>query len=218
VRAAYEHVVFDLDGTLIDSRVDIAAAMNHVLGTLGLPAIPQTTLTGYVGDGARALVERALGPAHQDFLPRALELFMARYGAHLLDTTRPYPGIPDALAAIARSGVALSVLTNKPVAMSRAILDGLGLAPHFVAVLGGDSLPVKKPDPAGVQHLRHLTGTAPERTLLVGDSAIDVRTARAAQSPSCGVTWGFNPDTLLAAKPDRVVEHPADLIEIVARG
>ena len=217
-RAGYEHVVFDLDGTLIDSRADIAEAMNHVLGTFGLADIPRTTLTGYIGDGARVLVERALGPANQDLLPLAVERFMARYGAHLLDTTRPYPGIPDALVALVRTGVALSVLTNKPVAMARAILDGLGLVPHFIAVLGGDSLPVKKPDPAGVDHLRNLTHTAPERTLLVGDSAIDVHTARAARTPICGVTWGFSPETLLAANPDRVVEHPADLIELVARG
>src|SRR5437867_590997 len=158
-RVAYEHVVFDLDGTLIDSRADLAAAVNHVLDTLGVPEVAATTLIRYVGEGARVLVERALGPAHQNLLPRALERFMARYGAHLLETTRPYPGIPEALAALATYGVALSVLTNKPVAMSRAILEGLGLASHFVAVLGGDSLPVKKPDPAGVEHLRELTGT-----------------------------------------------------------
>ena len=217
-RVAYEHVVFDLDGTLIDSRADLAAAVNHVLRTLRLPEIAATTLAGYVGEGARVLIERALGPAHQDVAARALEFFMARYGSHLLDATRPYPGIPEALALLTRRGVVLSVLTNKPVAMSRTILDGLGLASHFTAVLGGDSLPVKKPDPAGIEHLRSVTRTSPERTLLVGDSTIDVRTARAANIAFCGVTWGFAPQTLLTAQPDRVVEHPADLIKIVERG
>src|SRR5436190_13550418 len=189
-RVAYEHVVFDLDGTLIDSRADLAAAVNHVLRTLGVPEIAATTLTGYVGEGARVLIERALGPAHQDVAARALEPFMARYGAHLLDATRPYAGIPEALAVLAGRGVALSVLTNKPVAMSRAILEGLGLASHFTAVLGGDSLAVKKPDPAGIEHLRRITRTPSERMLLVGDSTIDVRTARAGNIAFCGVSWG----------------------------
>ena len=217
-RVVFEHVVFDLDGTLVDSRVDLAAAVNHALVSLGLPEIAATTLTGYVGEGARVLVERALGPAHQDLLPPALERFMGRYGAHLLDTTLPYPGIPEALAALASGGVALSVLTNKPVAMSRTILEGLGLASQFVAVLGGDSLRVKKPDPAGVEHLRVLTSTASDRMLLVGDSAIDLRTAHAAHIPFCGVTWGFSPQTLLTAHPDRIADHPADLIKIVENG
>ena len=213
---AYEHVAFDLDGTLVDSRADLAASVNHVLRALGRAEIDPTTCCEYVGEGARLLVERALGPDEQALLPRALELFMTYYGAHLLDATRPYPGIVEVLGALAERGVALSVLTNKPVAMSRAIIDGLGLARRFVEVIGGDSLPVRKPDPAGVEHLRARTGTARERMLLVGDSGIDVRTARAARVAFCGVTWGLTPGALLAAQPERVISDPRELLALVA--
>jgi phosphoglycolate phosphatase len=192
--------------------------MNHVLGALGLGALPAATLTGYVGDGARVLVERALGPAHQDLLERGVALFMGHYGAHLLDATRPYAGIAEALAALADRGVALSVLTNKPTAMSRAILDGVGLGARFVDVLGGDALPVRKPDPAGLDRLRQRTGTARERMLLVGDSPVDLRTAHAGRVAFCGVAWGLAPEALRAAGADRMIERPAELVPLVERG
>jgi phosphoglycolate phosphatase len=120
------------------------------------------------------------------------------------------------LSALADRGAALSVLTNKPVAMSRTILAGLEVAGRFVDVLGGDSLPTRKPDPAGLDALRAKTGTARERTLLVGDSGIDVRTARAGGVAFCGVGWGLTPDALLAARPERVIDRPAELVAIVA--
>jgi phosphoglycolate phosphatase len=214
-RLRYEHVAFDLDGTLIDSRADLAAAVNHVLRALGLAELPATTLQGYVGEGARVLVARALGPQHADRIEPAFELFLARYGAHLLDATRAYPGIPELLSALAARGVTLSVLSNKPAAMSRAIVDGLGLGRHFVEVLGGDSLPTRKPDPEGLELLRARTGTPRERMLLVGDSGIDVHTARAADVAFCGVGWGLTPDGLLAAGPERVIDRPADLLPLI---
>jgi phosphoglycolate phosphatase len=217
-RIVYEHVAFDLDGTLVDSRADLAEAVNHVLRTLGRPVIEPAALCRYVGEGARVLVERALGPAHQDLLATGLETFMSYYEAHLLDATRPYPGIVETLTALAERRVALSVLSNKPAAMSRAILEGLGLASRFVDVVGGDSLPVRKPDPAGLEHLRALTGTPRDRMLLVGDSGIDVRTARAANVAFCGVAWGLTPEGLLAALPERVIERPAELVSVVERG
>lgn len=216
--AVYEHVAFDLDGTLVDSRADLAAAVNHVLQALGLPGLEPPTLYRYVGDGARVLVERALGAEHQDLLGPGVETFMAYYGAHLLDATRPYPGIVEALAALAERGVALSVLTNKPSAMSRAILEGLGLATRFLEILGGDSLPARKPDPAGLEHLRARTRTPRERMLLVGDSAVDLRTARAAGVAFCGVAWGLVPDALRAAHPERLIAYPAELVSVVERG
>jgi len=215
---AYEHVAFDLDGTLIDSRADLAAAVNHVLRTLGLPERPPPTLYAYVGEGARVLVQRALGPEHQDRLEVGVATFMDCYAAHLLDATRPYPGVSDLLTALAERRVALSVLTNKPVAMSRAVLDGLGLSVHFVDIIGGDSLPVRKPDPAGLDHLRARTATARERMLLVGDSGIDVCTARAGGVAFCGVAWGLTPENLRAARPERMIEHPAELVHVVERG
>ena len=211
----FEHVVFDLDGTLVDSRADLAAAVNHALAAFGLAQLPVETLGGYVGEGARVLVQRALGADHLDLLAPALDAFLAYYGAHLLDATRAYPGIPEALGALGARGVVLSVLTNKPVAMSRTILAGLGLADRFVAIVGGDSLPVRKPDPAGVEHLRAQSGTARERVLLVGDSPIDLRTARAAGVAFCGVAWGLAPDALRAAWPGPLVDHPADLLPVV---
>jgi phosphoglycolate phosphatase len=214
----FEHVVFDLDGTLVDSRADLAAAVNHVLRGFGLPELSVETLSGYVGEGARVLVQRALGPARQELVAPALDVFLTYYGAHLLDATRAYPGIPEALEALGRRGVALSVLTNKPVAMSRAILAGLEIASRFVDVVGGDSLPVRKPDPAGVEHLRARTGTPRTRVLLVGDSPIDVRTARAAEVAFCGVGWGLAPDALRAAWPEPLVAHPAELVALVERG
>ena len=146
---AFEHVVFDLDGTLVDSRLDLSAAVNHVLRTFGLPELPLETVCQYIGQGARVLVQRALGPAHEGRLDEGLEVFLTYYGTHLLDHTVAYDGIPETLAALADAGVVLSVLTNKPAAMSRAILDGLRLLSHFAAVVGGDSLPLRKPDPGG---------------------------------------------------------------------
>ena len=215
----YRHVSFDLDGTLVDSRADLAAAVNHVLGELGRPALPSDQLQGFVGEGARRLVERALGAAAPAALVEdALARFLDRYGQHLLDTTRPYPGVPAMLEALGTWGVALSVLTNKPERMSRAILDGLGLARHFVAVVGGDSLPTRKPDPAGVAHLLSLGGTSRDEMLLVGDSGIDVRTARAAGIAFCGVAWGLSPDRMRAEAPERVIDDPADLLHVVDGG
>lgn len=209
-------IIFDLDGTLIDSRADLTAAVNHVLHSFALPQLPPDVVAGYVGDGARLLVQRALGAAHRDHFDDGLQRFMAYYGAHLLDHTQAYPGISEMLAGLSAHGTTLAVLSNKPVAMSRAILDGLGLSFHFVAVIGGDSLPTRKPDPAGLEHLRALTGMPAERVLVVGDSLTDLRTAAAAGVAFCGVTWGFAPDALRAAAPQRLIEHPGELLAIVA--
>jgi phosphoglycolate phosphatase len=212
----FAHVVFDLDGTLVDSRADLVASVNHVLGTLGRAPLLPETLYRYVGDGARVLIERALGAAApREQVDAGVATFMAYYGEHLLDGTRPYPGLVDALTALEARGVALSVLTNKPVALSRRILEGLGLARRFVDIVGGDSLPTRKPAPEGVEHLRALTGTARERMLLVGDSPVDVHTARAAGIAFCGVGWGLVPETLRAAGPERMIETAAELIALV---
>ena len=211
----YDHVTFDLDGTLVDSRADLVASVNHVLRSLGLPELPRATVCAYIGEGVRRLMQRALGRLHQDQLDPAFELFLTYYGAHLLDETRPYPGIVDTLAAMADRGLWLSVLTNKPAALSRTILDGLGLLPHFVAVIGGDSLPARKPDPAGVRYLLGLTRTRRERMLLVGDSTIDLHTARAAGIAFCGVAWGLAPQSLRAEAVQHFVEHPGSLLAIL---
>ena len=218
MQLVFEHIVFDLDGTLIDSRADLSAAVNHVLQSFGLPELPLETVCQYVGEGARMLMQRALGPAHQARLDEGLGVFLTYYGAHLLDHTRPYDGIPEALAALAERGVVLSVLTNKPAAMSRTILAGLHLLPRFAAVVGGDSLPARKPDPAGMDSLLATTRTSRERTLLVGDSLIDMHTARAARVAFCGVAWGLCRADLIAARVDRMIEHPSKLVHIAELG
>ena len=215
LRVAYEHVAFDLDGTLIDSRADLAGSVNEVLRRLGRPEIRPETLYGYVGDGARVLVQRALADAPAEEIETGIAWFMEYYGAHLLDATRPYPGIREMLDALAARSVRLSVLTNKPVGLSERILDGLGLGDRFVGVIGGDSLPTRKPDPAGLEHLRRLTGTPAERTLLVGDSGIDVHTARAGRVDFCGVGWGLVPENLRAANPARIIDDPRELVTLV---
>jgi phosphoglycolate phosphatase len=213
---AHEHVAFDLDGTLVDSRADLAAAVNHVLRELGRPEIDPVTVYGYVGDGARVLVQRALGDVSAAEVDAGVAAFMEYYGAHLLDATRPYPGMREVLDALMALGVRCSVLTNKPACLSTAIVDGLGLAAHFVAVVGGDSLPTRKPDPAGLEHLRRLTGTVPSRMLLVGDSSVDVQTAEAAGVAFCGVAWGLVPENLRAARPERIIAEPRELLAVVA--
>lgn len=218
MQLVFEHIVFDLDGTLIDSRADLSAAVNHVVRTFGLPELPLETVWQYIGEGARVLVQRALGPAQQARLDEGLRVFLTYYGAHLLDYTRPYDGIPEALAALAERGVVLSVLTNKPAAMSRTILAGLGLLSRFAAVVGGDSLPARKPDPAGMDSLLATTRTSRERTVLVGDSLIDMHTARAAHVAFCGVAWGLRRADLVAARVDRMINHPNQLVHFVEFG
>jgi phosphoglycolate phosphatase len=135
-------------------------------------------------------------------------------GVHLLDATRPYPGMAEALAELHDRGVALSVLTNKPIVLSRAILSGLGLAELLVDVVGGDSFPTRKPDPAGLEYLRRRTATPREHVLLVGDSPIDVATARNAGVAFCGVAWGIVPEALTAVRPERIVETPAEIVAL----
>src|SRR5215470_16631137 len=144
MRLAYEHVVFDLDGTLIDSLADLAAAVNHVRDQLSLAPLPAAAVRDCVGEGARLLVERALGPDNREHWGEGLRSFLEYYGVHLLDHTLAYEGVADALTTLKARGVVLSVLTNKPEAMSRNILAGLGLLPLFAAVLGGDSLATRK--------------------------------------------------------------------------
>ncbi|HXJ33553.1 MAG TPA: HAD hydrolase-like protein [Candidatus Eisenbacteria bacterium] len=214
-RLRYEHVAIDLDGTLIDSRADLAGATNHVLESFGFAPIAPESVYALVGEGARRLVSRALGESHAGLVDEGVARFLAYYADHLLDRTRLYPGVPEALSALAASGAALSVLTNKPVAMSRTILSGLGVATMFCDVIGGDSLPSRKPDPAGLDYLRGLTGTSCERTLLVGDSTVDLATAVAGGTAFCGVGWGLVPAALRAANPERIVDDPRELVDVV---
>jgi phosphoglycolate phosphatase len=209
-------LIFDLDGTLIDSKLDLAQAVNAARRHLGLPPIENERVSSYVGDGAPVLIRRALGAeVPEEQVREALDYFFAYYREHMLDHTTVYPGVREALDRLKKEGVLMAVLTNKPVGFSQSIVSGLGLAPYFFRVYGGNSFEQKKPDPSGVNALLREAGVPNRLAMLVGDSAIDIRTARHAGIPSCGVTYGFQPETLEAEPPDFLVdrfEAVADLV------
>jgi phosphoglycolate phosphatase len=192
--------VLDLDGTLVDSLDDLHASVNHALAALGLPPRSRDEVHGFVGEGARVLLARAVAP-HEHLLEPALAAWWPHYEAHCLDRTRAYPGIP---ALLEGAGRVLVVHTNKPGRLARKILDGLGLLPRLAAVLGGDEAP-RKPDPTGVRELMARAGAAPRDTVFVGDSRVDVRTARAAGVAVVAVTWGFGARAELAAEGATVI-------------
>lgn len=184
-------IVFDLDGTLVDSRLDLAESTNEMLETYGAPPLPVDTVAAMVGEGAKVLVARALEASGLtgDVLD-ALRRFREIYDRRLLVHTRPYEGIEQVVSGLANEHT-LAVLTNKPEAPSRRLLDAFGLVPHFQMVMGGDSGPARKPDPAGLQALMQELGAPPARTWLVGDSMIDVETARRAGVRMCVALYGF---------------------------
>jgi phosphoglycolate phosphatase len=210
-------VIFDLDGTLIDSRLDLIHSVNAMLRNFDRPELPGEVVASYVGDGAPMLVRRALGdPEDEKFFRAGLEFFLNYYREHKLDHTHVYSGIPEALQQIGSNGAnrKMAVLSNKPVNPSRAIVEALGLANFFVHVYGGNSFDTKKPDPLGVNTLLKETGNSPTDAMIVGDSSIDVLTGRNAGIATCGVSYGFAPHTLCEAPPDVVVESPQELAEL----
>ena len=209
-------LIFDLDGTLIDSKLDLAHAVNATRAHFGLPPLDLETVGNYIGNGAPVLIRRAMGAeASQNDVDKALEYFLAYYGDHKLDNTRAYPGIPEALEALHQASVRMAVLTNKPVRISGRIIEGLGLSKYFLHVYGGNSFDRKKPDPLGVETLLAETGVSKDRALIVGDSAVDVQTARNAGVKVCGVTYGFQPESFAADPPDMIVDRPEELARAV---
>jgi len=213
-------LIFDLDGTLIDSRLDLVHSVNAMLKHLGRPELPGDVIASYIGDGAPMLVRRALGdPRDEGVVKAGLEHFLAYYRVHKLDHTHVYDGIKAMLTVIRNSnGISrqMAVLTNKPVIPSRAIVEALGLGEFFIHVYGGNSFSTKKPDPHGAQTILRETKTHPEETLMVGDSSVDVITGRNANLWTCGVTYGFAPHTLCEAPPDVTVDSPHELAELFA--
>jgi phosphoglycolate phosphatase len=212
-------IIFDLDGTLIDSAKDLALSMNATRGHFGLPWIDPALIYSYVGNGAAVLVQRVMsGNLSEEQLADALKFFLQYYRAHALEHTQLYPAVRDAVVALSQAGHQLAVLTNKPVGISFDIIAALGLAGHFMRIYGGDSFPAKKPDPVGVRALMDEARASAAATLLVGDSSIDVKTARNAGVRSCGVGWGFQPESFELEPPDILIRQPAELLEIVPLG
>jgi|SRR5579872_905930 len=205
-------VIFDLDGTLIDSSLDLANSVNAARAHMDLPPLENKTVYSYVGNGAPVLMRRALGPEYSDEdVQRALGYFLEYYRDHMLENTVLYPGLREVLDQMLAAGITMAVLTNKPVRFSQAIVDGLGLGSHFRRVYGGNSFEKKKPNPVGIETLMTEFNTGHEKTLMVGDSSVDVQTARNAKVGACGVTWGFQPETFASDPPDFLIDRPEQL-------
>jgi phosphoglycolate phosphatase len=218
-------LVFDLDGTLIDSAQDLCNSVNAALAESGLAALPDPAIASFVGNGAPMLMRRSLAMAggvapeqvDENLLAGAYEFFLKYYREHKLDFTYAYDGVLEALGALkelhdAPGGTPriMAVLTNKPVRPARGICEGLGMADYFLHIYGGDSFPVKKPDPLGLRSLMEETGARPEETVMIGDSQVDVETARNAGAWSIGCAFGFAPQTLIETKPDILVDRASD--------
>lgn len=204
--------LFDLDGTLIDSKLDLVNSVNVMLHEMQRDVLPLTTVASYIGHGAPRLVADALGPdAMEADRKRGLEIFLAHYSKHNLDATRAYPGVVEGLESLQDRPMA--VLTNKPAKMSVEILEALGLAKYFRAVYGGDSFEKKKPDPAGALAILKDLGAQPAESAMVGDSDVDIKTARNAGMFAIGVSYGFGQHDHQAQPADLYVDS---LVEIAA--
>jgi phosphoglycolate phosphatase len=219
---AIRFVIFDLDGTLVDSRLDLVQSVNAALRHIGRPELPADVIAGYVGDGAPILIQRALGSeaSDEDLVRKGLQFFLSYYREHKLDHTTVYEGVKEALALIQRSsnGIprTMAVLSNKPVNPSRAIVEALGLGSFFMQVYGGNSFPTKKPDPEGARKLLEENGVRPEQAAMVGDSHVDVKTGRNAGMWTIAVNYGFAPHTLEESSPDVRVDTPHELAQLFA--
>ena len=221
-------LVFDLDGTLIDSAQDLCNSVNSTLKHFHRAPLPDPQIASFVGNGVSILLRKSLAASDgappetvdEKLLDEALDFFIRYYREHKLDFTYAYEGALEALAALralheAPGGLAraMAVLTNKPVNPARGICEGLGMADYFVNIYGGNSFPTKKPDPLGLRTLLKETGAAPEETVMIGDSRVDVETARNAGVWSLGCNFGFGPRNLMEMPPDVMVDSPAEWTE-----
>jgi phosphoglycolate phosphatase len=206
-------ILFDLDGTLVDSAPDIATALNRVLASAELAPFSLPEVTAMIGDGARVLVERALAARARPFDAALLDAFIASEEVHEARSTRPFDGVPEVLEALASAGFRLAVCTNKPEAPARSLLASLGLGRFFAAVGGGDSFPVRKPDPGHLLGTLRLAGEADGRAVMIGDHHNDMAAARGAGVPAIFAGWGYGPAAMAAGAP--VAARPADLPALV---
>ncbi len=220
-------LVFDLDGTLIDSAQDLCNSVNATLQEFELAPLPDPAVAGFVGNGAPLLMRRALALAdglapeavNEELFQKAYAFFLQYYRDHKLDFTYAYEGVVEALKALKQlhdqPGVkrVMAVLTNKPVRPARGICEGLGMADYFLHIYGGDSFPLKKPDPLGLRSLMEETGATPEETVMIGDSRVDMQTARNAGAWALGCAFGFGPQNLMEVPPDVVVDSAAEWMQ-----
>lgn len=210
-------LIFDLDGTLVDSKKDLTASVNHIRSEFGQSALSEAEVAAFIGDGALMLVRRALGPhVAEAAVQQALQTFLSYYRAHMLDQTVLYPGVETTLATLAAT-CDLAVLTNKPIRFSLSMLEGLGIRKYFAAVYGGNSFERKKPDPVGVLQILKDTGGSREHAWMIGDSAIDVMTGRNAGITTCGVTWGYASETFADTLPDFKIDRFEDLLPLLQK-
>ena len=224
-------LVFDLDGTLIDSAQDLCNSVNAALGHVGRGPLADPAIAGFVGNGAPLLIRRSLAMADgvaleavdEKLLAGVYGFFLDYYREHKLDFTYAYEGVLEALAALkelhdAPGGTprAMAVLTNKPVRPARGICEGLGMADYFLHIYGGDSFPVKKPDPLGLRTLMEETGAGPEETVMIGDSQVDVDTARNAGAWSVLCKFGFGAQMPTETQPDVLVDRASDWTEALS--
>jgi phosphoglycolate phosphatase len=207
-------LIFDLDGTLIDSKQDLIHSVNAMLRELGRGELPAETISGYIGHGAPQLVARALGDGStEEQRQRALQFFLSYYEEHKMDTTCAYPGVPETLQKLAT--MPMAVLTNKPVRISVRILEAMGLAKYFQAIYGGNSFQTKKPDPLGATTILRELRAEPREALLVGDSEVDVQTARNAGTFAAAVNYGFGVHDRETHPADIYLERFADLATVL---
>jgi len=208
----FDVVAFDLDGTLADTAPDLAEALNHSLQALGRPLVPPASVRHLIGHGARALLRRGLaasGEAPEELVELGFPIFLEHYAAHICDGTRLFPGIEEALDAVERAGAALAVCTNKQEALTMKLLGALGLSGRFAAIVGGDTLSVRKPDPAPLFEAIARAGGG--RAVLVGDSITDADTARAAGVPFVAVSFGFSDRPVEQLGADLVIDSYEEL-------
>jgi phosphoglycolate phosphatase len=215
---AIRAVIFDLDGTLIDSKYDLSTSVNYVRSLFSKPPLEVSTIVRYVGDGVRPLIERALTGVTPASLEKSVKDFSEHYALHLLDTTKLFPGILESLKALSAAGKKNVILTNKPEALTRRIAAGLGIEKYFDIIWGGDTGALKKPDPEPVLKVLELAKTPAGAALMIGDGANDILAAQRAGVKSVAACWGYTQKPeLLALRPDLIADTPYELSDILRR-
>ena len=209
----YDLLVFDLDGTLFETREDLAASVNYSLRKMGLKELPLETVVQFVGDGAAKLIQRSLGgEATESLCAEALGNFLDHYSRNCTKLTKPYPGVAELIPGLPQS---LAVLTNKPEDPTLSILEVSGLGAYFKIIIGGDTAHGRKPDPSGMLSIMSDLCVEPERTLLVGDTSVDVKTAKNAGCDCAGVRYGFRPGDFIKTPPDYLLEEFSELLKVI---